>query len=140
MRHVWAIVIFTATTLPPQRLESLYKNFQKAYNTGTWNGKVLDPPACDLTPTHLLSHSEGIGKWICAADLERIIKKLYPTFAPGTGWGATSTNNQAILATFWPKGKWNLKNSSTFGVPGTWMSPEARIQYSKHNSNKKTKK
>jgi hypothetical protein len=113
-------------------------NFQKAYNTGIWNNETLDP-VCDLTPTPLLSHPNGIGKWVCAADLQRLLKHFYPTFAPGTGWGS-HPDRHAILSGFWPKGTWNLKNSSTFGVPASWMSEEARAEYSEINSNKKTRK
>ena len=134
------MVIFTPKILPPERLKTLYNGFQQAYNTGTWLNKIL-PPVGNLTPTPFLPHPEGIGKWICPADLEQLLKKFYPTFAPRTGWGA-HTDHQAVLAGFWPKGKWTLKNSNTFGVPTTWMSREARNEYSKHyaKANKKAKK
>jgi hypothetical protein len=62
-------------------------------------------------------------------------------FAPRTtGWGCHA-DHQAILANFWPKGTWSLKNSSTLGIPGTWwMFPEARAKYTKYSSNKKSRK
>jgi hypothetical protein len=139
-RHLWSLVIFTPGILPPERLSALYNNFRTSYHSGTWNGKTLDPIE-SLTPSPFLGHPEGIGKWICPADLERVIKKLYPTFAPRTGWGSHA-NHKALLASLWPAGTWSLQNSNTFGVPVTWMSPEARNEYSKLNAkaNKKPKK
>ena len=102
LRHVWSLVIFTPKILPPERLESLYNNFRSAYHSGSWNSQTLDTIE-NLTPTPFLDHPEGIGKWVCAADLERLLKKLYPTFAPRTGWGSHD-DHQPILASFWPKG------------------------------------
>jgi hypothetical protein len=138
LRYVWALVIFTPNTLTPQRLQALYLKFQKAYNSGIWANKTLDP-VCDLSPTPFLSYPDGIGKWVCPQDLQRLLKKFYPTFAPGTGWGS-HVDHHAILSGFWPKGTWTLANSSAFGVPASWMSPEARREYSKHNSSKKNRK
>ena len=140
LRHVWSVVIFTPNILPPERLTTLYNDFSKAYNTGTWLNKKM-PEIGSLTPSPLLPHPEGIGKWICAADLQQLLKQIYPTFAPRTGWG-TQSDHQAILAGFWPKGKWTLKHGNTFGVPTNWMSREARNEYSKLNAkaNKKPKK
>jgi hypothetical protein len=140
MRYQWSVVIFTPTILPPERLTTLHNDFQKAYNTGTWQSKTQTPIG-SLTPSPLLPHPEGIGKWICAADLERLLKKLYPTFAPRTGWGS-HTDHQPILAGFWPKGKWTLRHTNTFGVPKNWMSREERNEYSKLNASqaKKQKK
>ena len=139
-RHIWSIVLFTPTHLSPERLTALHDNFQKSYNTGTWKNEYLDKIG-SLTPTPLLSHNKGIGKRISEIDLERLLKKFYPTFAPRTGWGS-HTDHQPILAGFWPKGKWSLENSNTFGVPMTWMSPQARNEYKKHQAkaNKKLRK
>ena len=134
-KQVALILMFSTKIYTKEDIVEMLGQFWRVCKNLRYNRRPIHTNFEEPTGDCVLTNASGLGRFISCSALVELVQGFYPNFTIGSRFLAQNKAVRRVVGGFYPKGTWTYEAARTFGIPLSWMSPEALAYHRSQNPN-----